>query len=157
MPVIRLRNISVSFGGPAILQDIDLSIDAGERVCLLGRNGAGKSTTIKMLTGILVPSSGEVKVGEWVPWRERTAYVRHIGVVFGQRTTLWWDLPVIESFDLLRHIYRIPADRYRQNLQRFREMLDQLREKYDRIVFDAPPVGAVTDPVILASLSRGAL
>jgi ABC-2 type transport system ATP-binding protein len=103
---------------------VTFHVRPGELVGYLGPNGAGKSTTIKMLTGILVPTSGEVQVGEWVPWRERTAYVRHIGVVFGQRTTLWWDLPVIESFDLLRHIYRIPADRYQQNLRRFREMLE---------------------------------
>jgi ABC-2 type transport system ATP-binding protein len=103
---------------------VTFHVRPGELVGYLGPNGAGKSTTIKMLTGILVPTSGEVRVAEWVPWRERIAYVRHIGVVFGQRTTLWWDLPVIESFDLLRHIYRIPADRHRQNLRRFREMLE---------------------------------
>jgi len=89
----------------------------------LGPNGAGKSTTLKMLTGILAPSSGEVRVNNRVPWRERRAHVARIGAVFGQRNTLWWDLPVIESLDLLRHIYRIPADRYRQNLNTFRELL----------------------------------
>jgi len=77
-----------------------------------------------MLTGILVPTSGEVKVGSWIPWRDRTRYVAHIGVVFGQRTTLWWDLPVIESLDLLRHIYRIPAERYKCNLNRFCQLLE---------------------------------
>jgi len=90
----------------------------------IGPNGAGKSTTIKMLTGILVPTSGQVVVDGRVPHRQRKEHVRRIGVVFGQRTNLWWDLPTIESFDLLRHVYRIPADRYRANLDLFCELLD---------------------------------
>lgn len=102
---------------------ITFDIQPGELVGYLGPNGAGKSTTLKILTGILVPSSGEVQVNNRVPWRERRAHVARIGAVFGQRNTLWWDLPVIESLDLLRHIYRIPADRYRQNLNTFRELL----------------------------------
>jgi ABC-2 type transport system ATP-binding protein len=102
---------------------VNFAIEPGELVGYLGPNGAGKSTTLKMLTGILVPSSGEVRVNNRVPWRERRAHVARIGAVFGQRNTLWWDLPVIESLDLLRHIYRIPADRYRQNLNTFRELL----------------------------------
>ena len=89
----------------------------------LGPNGAGKSTTIKMLTGILVPTSGEVVVDGRVPWRQRTEHVRHIGAVFGQKTGLWWDLPVIESLDLLRHIYRVPEEHYRRNLQIFDDLL----------------------------------
>ncbi len=103
---------------------VSFQVRPGELVGYLGPNGAGKSTTIKMLTGILVPTAGEVRVDGMVPWKERTSYVGRIGVVFGQRTTLWWDLPVIESFDLLRHIYRVPADRYRQNLARFRDLLE---------------------------------
>jgi ABC-2 type transport system ATP-binding protein len=102
---------------------VSFNIEAGELVGYLGPNGAGKSTTIKMLTGILVPSSGEVNIGGRVPWKDRVAYVRGIGVVFGQRTNLWWDLPVIESLDLLKHVYRVPEDRYEQNLSAFREML----------------------------------
>jgi len=105
------------------VDDVSFQVEAGELVGYLGPNGAGKSTTIKMLTGILVPSSGEVNIGGHVPWKDRVAYVRGIGVVFGQRTNLWWDLPVIESLDLLRHVYRIPADRYAQNLAEFRELL----------------------------------
>jgi ABC-2 type transport system ATP-binding protein len=98
--------------------------DRGWRaVGYLGPNGAGKSTTIKMLTGILVPSSGEVNIGGHVPWKDRVEYVRGIGVVFGQRTNLWWDLPVIESLDLLKYVYRIPEDRYEHNLREFRELL----------------------------------
>jgi ABC-2 type transport system ATP-binding protein len=103
---------------------ISFEILPGELVGYLGPNGAGKSTTIKMLTGLLVPSGGDLRVNEFVPWKERQAYVARIGAVFGQRTTLWWDLPVIESFDLLQHIYRIPSDRYRQNLSDFRQLLE---------------------------------
>lgn len=103
---------------------INFSMNAGELVGYLGPNGAGKSTTIKMLTGLLVPSSGEIRVANFVPWKDRTRYVARIGCVFGQRTTLWWDLPVEDSFDLLKDLYRIPADQFSRNLNRFREILD---------------------------------
>lgn len=103
---------------------VTFEIKPGECVGYIGPNGAGKSTTIKMLTGLLVPSGGEVIVNGYIPWRERTKFVARIGVVFGQRTTLWWDLPVVESLDLLQHIYRIPRERYRANLDLFRNMLD---------------------------------
>jgi len=103
---------------------VSFSINDGELVGYLGPNGAGKSTTIKMLTGILVPTRGEIRVAGRVPWQQRVEHVRGIGVVFGQRTNLWWDLPVIESLDLLRYVYHIPADRYRRNLSDFRELLD---------------------------------
>jgi ABC-2 type transport system ATP-binding protein len=103
---------------------VSLSIAAGELVGYLGPNGAGKSTTLKMLTGILVPTAGTVHVAGRVPWRERTAHARSIGVVFGQRTNLWWDLPVIESLDVLRHVYRVDESRYRANLDMFRALLD---------------------------------
>ncbi|MEW5988102.1 MAG: ATP-binding cassette domain-containing protein [Chloroflexota bacterium] len=102
---------------------ISFAVRPGELVGYLGPNGAGKSTTLKMLTGLLVPSGGELRVNGRVPWRERRPYVAQIGAVFGQRTTLWWDLPVIESLDLLQHIYRIPAGRFQQNLAEFRELL----------------------------------
>ena len=102
---------------------LDFSIQPGELVGYLGPNGAGKSTTIKMLTGILVPTAGQLEVAGQLPWRDRTRYVRDIGVVFGQRSTLWWDLPVIESFEILRRIYDIPLDRYRQNLATFDDVL----------------------------------
>ena len=105
------------------VDDVSFNIERGELVGYLGPNGAGKSTTIKMLTGILVPSGGELLVNGHVPWRERQACVARIGAVFGQRNTLWWDLPVIESFDLLRHIYKIPAARYAANLERFCALL----------------------------------
>jgi ABC-2 type transport system ATP-binding protein len=103
---------------------ISFQIGRGELVGYLGPNGAGKSTTIKILTGILVPTRGQVWVAGRVPWEQRQEHARQIGVVFGQRTGLWWDLPVIESLDLLHHIYRVPADRYRRNLHLFEEMLE---------------------------------
>jgi ABC-2 type transport system ATP-binding protein len=103
---------------------ISFDIARGEIVGYLGPNGAGKSTTLKMLCGLLVPSAGEVRVDGRVPWQERKQHVAHIGAVFGQRTTLWWDLPVIESFNLLRHIYSVKPDRFQQNLAAFRQLLE---------------------------------
>ena len=97
------------------LDGISLSIEPGELVGYIGPNGAGKSTTVKVLSGILTPDGGRVEALGFVPWRQRQRYVRQIGVVFGQRTQLWWDLPVIESFDLLRDIYSVPADQYAAN------------------------------------------
>ena len=102
---------------------IDFGVEAGESVAYLGPNGAGKSTTIKMLTGILVPTSGSLIVDGLVPHEKRQRNARNIGVVFGQRTQLWWDIPVIESFNLARDMYEIPATRYRDNLAQFTEIL----------------------------------
>ncbi|MEX0875543.1 MAG: ATP-binding cassette domain-containing protein [Actinomycetota bacterium] len=103
---------------------VSFSIDRGEMVGYVGPNGAGKSTTIKMLTGILVPSSGYVRVLDLEPTRQRVDLARRIGVVFGQRTQLWWDLPLHDSFDLLRHIYRVPEERFRVNLATFTDVLE---------------------------------
>lgn len=103
---------------------IDLSIEAGESVAYVGPNGAGKSTTVKMLTGIIVPSAGEVRVRGLVPHRRRTENARNIGVVFGQRSQLWWDLPVRESLRLLGDIYEVPEDRFRRNLREVVELLE---------------------------------
>jgi len=103
---------------------VSFRVGAGEVVGYLGPNGAGKSTTLKVLTGLLVPTGGRVVVDGRVPWRERRAYVAGIGAVFGQRSTLWWDLPVVESLELLRHMYRVPADRFAANLAAFRSLLD---------------------------------
>jgi ABC-2 type transport system ATP-binding protein len=103
---------------------ISLRIDRAEMVACLGPNGAGKSTTIKMLTGILVPTEGTAEVFGMQPHRQRRSVAQRIGVVFGQRTQLWWDLPLRDSFDLLRHIYRIPAHRFTTNLRQFSELLD---------------------------------
>ncbi len=97
------------------LDSVAFSIARGELVGYIGPNGAGKSTTVKILSGILVPDSGVCEVAGRIPWKQRIAHVSRIGVVFGQRTQLWWDLPVIESFDLLRDIYSIPESRYRSN------------------------------------------
>ena len=103
---------------------VNFQISSGELVGYLGPNGAGKSTTIKMLTGLLVPTEGNVIINGYIPWKERQKYVAGIGAVFGQRTTLWWDLPVIESFELLQYIYHIPSDQYQRNLSEFRHMLE---------------------------------
>jgi ABC-2 type transport system ATP-binding protein len=103
---------------------ISFSVEAGEMVGYVGPNGAGKSTTIKMLTGILVPSDGHIRVAGLDPSRHRVDLARRIGVVFGQRTQLWWDLPLIDSFDLLRHIYRVDATRHAANLKEMTELLD---------------------------------
>jgi len=96
------------------LDGISFTMEPGELVGYIGPNGAGKSTTVKVLAGILVPDSGRCEVMGRVPWKERAAHVAQIGVVFGQRTQLWWDLPVIESFELLREIYRLPQRAYLQ-------------------------------------------
>ncbi len=106
------------------VRDLSFEIAAGEMVGYIGPNGAGKSTTIKMLTGILVPSSGHIRVAGVDPSRNRTALARRIGVVFGQRTSLWWDLPLRDSFDLLQRIYRTDPVRHRANLATFLELLD---------------------------------
>jgi ABC-2 type transport system ATP-binding protein len=103
---------------------ISFTVPRGEMVGYIGPNGAGKSTTIKMLTGILTPSGGRLRVAGIDPSRERTRLARRIGVVFGQRTTLWWDLPLQDSYELVRRMYRIPDDRYRVNLARCVELLD---------------------------------
>jgi ABC-2 type transport system ATP-binding protein len=106
------------------LAGISFSLEAGDLVGYIGPNGAGKSSTVKVLAGILVPDSGRVEVLGRVPWRERIAHVREIGVVFGQRTQLWWDLPVIESLDLLRHVYRIAEVDYRSSRDELIALLD---------------------------------
>src|SRR5208282_6357016 len=102
---------------------ITFDVTQGEMVGYIGPNGAGKSTTIKMLTGILVPTSGELRVGSYLPWRDRTQYVRTIGVVFGQRTQLWWDIAVVESFHLLRKMYGVSQRDYDERMAVFGEIL----------------------------------
>lgn len=105
------------------VENVNFTLERGELVGYIGANGAGKSTTIKMLTGILVPTSGHIDVMNLTPYLHRKENARRIGVVFGQRTQLWWDLPVIDSFELLKHIYEIPVNRYKQNLEFFSELL----------------------------------
>jgi len=106
------------------VEGVTMSLEAGELVGYIGPNGAGKSTTIKMLTGILVPTSGEIHVAGLVPHLERKKNARNIGVVFGQRSQLYWDLPLVESFELLRAIYAVPRDRYKANMAEFTELLE---------------------------------
>ena len=106
------------------VKNVSFSIEEGEMVGFIGPNGAGTSTTIKMLSGILCPDSGSLTVGGYIPYRDRKKYVGNIGVVFGQKSQLQWDLPVIDSFELLKAIYRIPEEMYQANLKRFTEMLD---------------------------------
>ncbi|MCM2516889.1 ATP-binding cassette domain-containing protein [Streptomyces griseoincarnatus] len=106
------------------VDSISFTVARGEMVGYIGPNGAGKSTTIKMLTGILTPSGGRLRVAGIDPSRERTRLAHRIGVVFGQRTTLWWDLPLIDSYKLMHRMYRIPDARYQENLARLVELLD---------------------------------
>lgn len=145
MSIIEVSNITKSFrisrrsaGIPGMLanmilpkfeerkavDDVSFTIEKGEMVGFIGPNGAGKSTTIKMLSGILCPDKGSIVVNGYVPYQQRKDYVSGIGVVFGQKSQLQWDLPVIDSFELLKAIYRIPEEKYRKNLDRFMEMLD---------------------------------
>jgi ABC-2 type transport system ATP-binding protein len=120
-----LRNlVNRKFSLVHAVDGVSFEIQPGELVGYIGPNGAGKSTTIKMLTGLLVPTSGELNVNGFLPWKQRKTYVRQIGAVFGQRTTLWWDLPLTDSFDLLRHIYRIPEEVFTANFNMFRDILE---------------------------------
>ena len=105
------------------VDDVSFQITPGEMVGYIGPNGAGKSTTVKMLTGILVPTSGEVRANGYVPYRERMAYTRTIGAVFGQRTQLWWDIAVVESFRLLKRIYGVSDADYEARMARFDDIL----------------------------------
>lgn len=106
------------------VKGINFSIEEGELVGYIGENGAGKSTTIKMLTGLLSPTSGKVIVNGIVPNEKRIENNKNIGAVFGQKTQLWWDLPVIESFRLIKKMYKIPENEYRKNLKKFTEILN---------------------------------
>lgn len=112
------------------VENVNFEIGRGEMVGYIGPNGAGKSTTIKMLTGILVPTSGEMVSNGFVPWRQRAAYVKTIGVVFGQRTQLWWDIAAIESFKLLRRIYDVPQRDFDERMELFNQVLG-LKELLD--------------------------
>lgn len=106
------------------VNDISFCINEGEMVGFIGPNGAGKSTTVKMLSGILYPDKGEINIAGFIPYKQRKEYVSNIGVVFGQKSQLSWDLPVIDSFELIKHIYRIPKHLYNDNLNKFTELLE---------------------------------
>jgi len=106
------------------VDDVSFQVAKGELIGYLGPNGAGKSTTLKMLTGLLVPTSGHIDVNGYLPWKDRQRYVNRIGAVFGQRSTLWWDLPVVESLELLQHIYKIPKEIFTANFNEFKTLLE---------------------------------
>jgi ABC-2 type transport system ATP-binding protein len=145
MPIIEARNLTKRFHRPVkapgaagalrhlirptytdftAVDGISLSLEPGESVAYVGPNGAGKSTTVKLLTGILVPTAGEVRVCGLVPFANRIANAKNIGVVFGQRTQLMWDIPVVEAFRLLGDIYEVPDDRYKETMAELVEVLD---------------------------------
>ena len=105
------------------LKGISFTVEKGELVGYIGPNGAGKSTTVKILSGILTPESGKAEVGGRIPWKDRKEYVKHIGVVFGQRSQLWWDVPIVDSFSLLKDIYKIPEKDYKSRLEELSESL----------------------------------
>ena len=106
------------------VNDISFSIKKGEIVGFIGPNGAGKSTTIKMLAGILYPDEGDITINGCIPYKQRKQYVKNIGVVFGQKSQLHWELPLIDSFELMKYIYKIPQETYEENLHKFVELLD---------------------------------
>ena len=124
IPGMIANMFSPKFEIKKAVNDLSFTIEKGEMVGFIGPNGAGKSSTIKMLSGILCPDKGSISVAGYLPYKQRKAYVGNIGVVFGQKSQLQWDLPVIDSFELLRAIYRIPEEKYKRNLERFTEMLD---------------------------------
>lgn len=119
------------------VDNVSLNIKQGEMVGYLGPNGAGKSTTIKMMTGVLEPTRGEIYVNGKIPYKNRTKNAQNIGVVFGQRTQLWWDLPLIESFKILKEIYRIDGKVYKSNLELFDSLVNvsELYQKTVRMLF----------------------
>lgn len=140
MAIIEVKNLSKSYtvvknkGLKSLIMpqkeiihavnSIDLNIEEGASVGFIGPNGAGKSTTIKMLTGILKPTDGTISVNGFLPTKQRKEYVKQIGVVFGNRSQLWWDLPAIDSFELFKEIYKIPTDVYKENMKMFSDILD---------------------------------
>jgi len=113
------------------LKNVSFDVEEGDIVGYIGPNGAGKSTTIKIMSGILNPTSGECKIMGYTPWKDRKQYVKNIGVVFGQRSQLWWDVPIIDSFELLKDIYKIPDKEYNETLNELIETLN-LKELLNR-------------------------
>ena len=113
------------------LKNVSFEIEEGDIVGYIGPNGAGKSTTIKIMSGILNPTSGDCSIMGYTPWKNRKQYVKNIGVVFGQRSQLWWDVPIIDSFELLKDIYKIPEDEYNETLSELIEKLN-LKELLNR-------------------------
>lgn len=106
------------------VDNISFNIKEGEMVGFIGPNGAGKSTTVKMLSGILYPDSGNINVAGYIPYKQRKEYVANIGVVFGQKSQISWDLSPLDSYEVIKHIYKIPEKKYKENLERFTDLLD---------------------------------
>lgn len=106
------------------VNDISFNIKEGEMVGFIGPNGAGKSTTVKMLSGILYPDSGNINIAGYIPHKQRKEYVANIGVVFGQKSQISWDLSPLDSYEVIKHIYKIPDKKYKENIERFTELLD---------------------------------
>ncbi|MFD2171460.1 ABC transporter ATP-binding protein [Tumebacillus lipolyticus] len=120
-----VRNLwNTNYHTHVAVDDITFQVEEGEMLGYIGPNGAGKSTSIKMMTGILVPTAGEISIAGLTPWKQRQEHAQNIGVVFGQKTQLWWDIPVIESYKVLKTIYKIPDNLYQKNLNTFRELLE---------------------------------
>jgi len=132
----------------AAVSDVTFSVEPGEMVGYIGANGAGKSTTIKMLTGILTPTSGEIVCNGFVPDRDRTRYVATIGVVFGQRTQLWWDIAVVESFKLLKEIYGVSDEDYRRRMALFDTVLGINAYDLAASLIHRPPLLFLDEPTI---------
>jgi ABC-2 type transport system ATP-binding protein len=124
LPGMMANMIQPKYQYKKAVDHISFSIEQGEMVGFIGPNGAGKSTTIKMLSGILHPDSGDLSVNGYIPYKQRKEYVKNIGVVFGQKSQLQWDLPPIDSFELLKYIYRIPDGQYNKLLKRYVDLLD---------------------------------
>ena len=124
MALLEVKHVGISFGGLRAVDDFSVSIEKGGLYGLIGPNGAGKSSTIKILSGILTPDSGTCVIDGRVPWKDRRAHVSQIGVVFGQRSQLWWDVPVIDSFELIRDIYAVTEDVYKRNLRDLTDLLN---------------------------------
>lgn len=118
------RLFSKQFKIVQALKNVSFEVEEGDIVGYIGPNGAGKSTTIKIMSGILNPTSGECKIMNYTPWVDRKKYVKNIGVVFGQRSQLWWDVPIIDSFELLKDIYKIPENEYKETLDELTKALN---------------------------------
>ena len=122
--ILEMQNVEKRFGGVRAIDQFSLKVEPGMIYGLIGPNGAGKSSTIKILSGILTPDSGTCVIDGRVPWKDRRAHVSQIGVVFGQRSQLWWDVPVIDSFELIRDIYAVTEDVYKRNLRDLTDLLN---------------------------------
>ena len=162
--LLDLQQFSVSYGQVEAVHQVHLTVGEGEIVTVIGPNGAGKSTTIKILSGILRPTAGKVVIEGRVPFDDRIAHVARIGAVFGQRSQLWWDLPVIDGFDLLRDIYRVDHGAYRRTLDelvamlRLERLLDQpvrqlslgqrMRAEIAAALLHAPSILFLDEPTI---------